>query len=224
MTTGSTWPRFLLCDLDNTLYPPDSGVMAAVGQRMVRYIIERVGIPPQDAAQLKLRYYQQYGTTMRGLILHHGIDPEDYLAFVHDVPLKDYLQPTPDLNTMLASIPLRKAVFTNADGGHARRVLDLLGVGHHFEQIVDVRNIGFNCKPHLSAYRRILDILNTRADECIMADDSVENLAPAKEMGMLAVLVGEDSIPAHVTRDGADIHIPNILHLADAIRPWLGKL
>jgi putative hydrolase of the HAD superfamily len=221
MTTGSARLRFLLCDLDNTLYPPDSGVMAAVGQRMVRYIIERVDIPPQDAAQLKLRYYQQYGTTMRGLILHHGIDPEDYLAFVHDVPLEDYLQPTPDLNRMLTSIPLRKAVFTNADGGHARRVLDLLGVRQHFERIVDVRNIGFNCKPHLSAYRRILDILDTRADECIMADDSAENLAPAKALGMLTVFVGNESPPDVPSQDGADVHITDILDLANAIQPWM---
>ena len=72
--------RFLLCDLDNTLYPPDSGVMAAVGQRMIRYIVERVDLPPDQAEQLKLQYFREYGTTMRGLILHYGIDPEDYLA------------------------------------------------------------------------------------------------------------------------------------------------
>ena len=172
MTTGDPRYRFLLCDLDNTLYPRDSGLMAAVGQRMSRYIVERVDITPEDAEQLKHEYYQQYGTTMRGLILHHGIDPEDYLIFVHDVPLEGYIGPNPDLNTMLASIPLRKVVFTNAYEEHARRVLDLLGVRHHFERIVDVRDIGFNCKPHPIAYRRILDILDTRPGECVMVGDA----------------------------------------------------
>jgi pyrimidine 5'-nucleotidase len=99
MTTGSPRFRFLLCDLDNTLYPPDSGLMTAVGRRMVRYIVERVGIPPDEAEDLKLRYYQKYGTTMRGLILHQRIDPEDYLAFVHDLPLEGYIQPNPDLES-----------------------------------------------------------------------------------------------------------------------------
>jgi putative hydrolase of the HAD superfamily len=195
--------------------------MTAVGRRMVRYIVERVGVPPQDAEQLKLEYYQQYGTTMRGLILHHGIDPEDYLAFVHDVPLSSYLQPNPNLNTMLAGIILRKAVFTNADGEHAGRVLDLLGIRHHFERIVDVRDIGFNCKPHPSAYRRILDVFGARPDECVMVDDSAENLAPAKALGMLTVLVGNESSPEAPSRDGADGYIANILDLADAIQPWI---
>jgi len=213
--------RFLLCDLDNTLYPPDSGVMPAVGQRMIRYLVERVDLPPDEAEHLKLQYYRRYGTTMRGLILHHGIDPEDYLAFVHDVPLEGYIQPNPDLNTMLTGIHLRKAVFTNADREHAIRVLDLLGVRHHFERIVDVRDFGFNSKPHQSAYQCILDILDARPDECAMVDDSADNLAPAKALGMLTVLVGIESSPETVSRDGADMHIPNILDLADAIRPWV---
>jgi putative hydrolase of the HAD superfamily len=221
MKKGSPRLRFLLCDLDNTLYPPDSGVMSAVGQRMVRYIIERVGLPPDDAAQLKLQYYQQYGTTMRGLILHHRIDVEDYLAFVHDVPLEGYIQPNPKLEEMLSSIPLRKAVFTNADGEHARRVLGILGVRHHFERIIDVRDSGFNCKPHLSAYRRILAVLDTRPDECVMVDDSADNLAVAKGLGMLTVFVGNESSPEAPLRDGADVHITDILDLADAIRPWM---
>jgi len=213
--------RFLLCDLDNTLYRPDSGLMPAVGQRMVRYIIEHVNLSPDDARQLKLQYYHQYGTTMRGLILHHGIDAEDYLAFVHDVPLGCYLQPNPGLDAMLSSLPLRKVVFTNADREHASRVLDILGVHRHFERIIDVRDFGFNSKPHPTAYHRILDILDTRPDECVMVDDSADNLAPAKALGMLTVIVGDESSPEVPPQDGADIYITDILDLADAIRPWI---
>jgi putative hydrolase of the HAD superfamily len=213
--------RFLLCDLDNTLYPPDSGVMPAVGRRMLRYIVERVDLPPDEAEQLKLQYFHEYGTTMRGLILHHGIDPEDYLAFVHDVPLEGYIGPNPDLDTMLAGIPLRKAVFTNADREHAIRVLDLLGVRHHFERIADVRDFGFNSKPHPSAYQCTLDVLDARPDECMMVDDSAENLAPAKALGMLTVLVGDVPPFSAPSQDGTDVHITDILGLAAAIRPWM---
>ncbi len=158
---------------------------------------------------------------MRGLILHHGIDAEDYLAFVHDVPLESLLQPNPKLEEMLSSIPLRKAVFTNADGEHARRVLDILGVRHHFERIIDVRDSEFNSKPHPSAYQRALDILDTRPDECVMVDDSADNLAPAKAMGMLTVLVGDDAPSSAFSQDGSDIYVADILDLADAIRPWI---
>ncbi len=216
-------PRFLLCDLDNTLYPPDSGVMQTVGRLITRYIVERVGVPPDDAERLKHQYYRQYGTTMRGLILNHGIDPEDYLAFVHDLPLEQYIQSDPALDAMLASIPLRKAVFTNATREHAELVLDTLGVRHHFEQIIDVRDFSFNSKPHESAYRRILEILNARPGECILVDDAAHNLAPAKAMGIFTVLVGGGPLPAQVPQTEADICIANILHLADAIHPWLAQ-
>ena len=215
--------RFLLCDLDNTLYPPGAGVLPAMGRRIVHYIVDHLDVPPDEAELLKAQYHRQYGTTMRGLILHHEIVPEDYLTFVHDLPLEEFIQPNPHLDSMLASIPLRKAVFTNADGEYTRRVLDVLGVGHHFEWIVDVSAFGFNCKPHPSAYQRILDVLNARPDECIMVEDSVENLAPARTMGMLTVLVGEYAPPGHFRQDGADIHISNILQLADAIGPWMGS-
>jgi putative hydrolase of the HAD superfamily len=221
MTMGNPRYRFLLCDLDNTLYPPDSGLMPAVAGRMLRYIVERVDLPSDEAEQLKHQYYQKYGTTMRGLILHHGVDPEDYLAFVHDVPLASYILPNPALDAMLASIPLHKAVFTNADGDHAVRVLDQLGVRRHFEWIVDVREFGFNSKPHPSAYQRILDVLGACPDECVMVDDSAENLAPAKNLGMLTVLAGNKTPLQTTSRNDADVHITDILDLADAIRPWI---
>jgi len=215
--------RFLLCDLDDTLYPRQAGVMPAVGRLITRYMVERVGILPEDAGELRRRYFQQYGATMRGLILHHGIDPGEYLAFVHDLPLDQFIQPNPALDVMLASIPLRKAIFTNADRHHARRVLDILGVRHHFEQIIDVRDFGWHSKPHPSAYRRGLEILDAHPAECILVDDAARNLPPAKGMGMATLLVGDSPAPAESAGDGADLCIPDILRLADAIWPWLTR-
>ena len=212
--------RYLICDLDNTLYPADSGLMRSVGQRMVLYMIERVGIPPEDADRLKRQYYRDYGTTMRGLILHHGIDPDDYLAFVHNLPLEQYIQPNPALDLMLAGIVLPKAVFTNADREHAGRVLDVLGVRHHFEWIIDVRDFGYHSKPDPSAYTRILDILNARPEECIMVEDAAQNLAPAKALGMLTVLVGNGLPAVGYLPHEADIAIADILQLGEAIHPY----
>jgi len=213
--------RFLLCDLDNTLYPPQSGLMQAVGRRMVRYMIERVGIPPQDADELKRQYFRQYGTTMRGLILHHAVDPQDYLAFVHDLPLQEYIQPNPALDAMLAGIPLHKAVFTNADRAHAERVLDVLAVRRHFEKVMDVCDLNFNSKPHPGAYLHILQVLGARADECIMVEDAAANLAPARALGMLTVLAWDSAPAIHTPEAEADIRIPDIIHLAEAIRPYV---
>lgn len=213
--------RFLLCDLDNTLYPPESGVMSNVGRLISRYMVERVGIPPAEVDALKDKYYERYGATMCGLMTHYGIDPEDYLAFVHDLPLGHYIGPNPDLDVMLASIPLRKAIFTNSDREHAGRVLDTLEVRHHFERIVDVRDFGFYPKPHQSAYLRTLEILKAQADECFIVEDAARNLAPAKTMGMVTVLMASNPESGEDWPDAVDVRIPDILDLAGAIRPWV---
>jgi putative hydrolase of the HAD superfamily len=213
--------RFLLCDLDNTLYPPDSGVMSTVGRLISRYMVERVGIPLEEVDALKGEYYGRYGTTMCGLMLNYGIDPDDYLAYVHDMPLGHYIGPNPDLDAMLASIPLRKAVFTNSDREHAGRVLDTLEVRHHFERIIDVRDFGFYPKPHQDAYLRTLEILKAQADECFMVEDAAPNLAPAKAMGMATVLVVSNPESGEDWPDAVDFRIPDILDLAGAIRPWV---
>jgi putative hydrolase of the HAD superfamily len=121
---------------------------------------------------------------------------------------------------MLASIPLRKAVFTNSDREHAGRVLDTLEVRHHFERIIDVRDFGFYSKPHQSAYLRTLEILKAGADECFIVEDAAPNLAPAKAIGMVTVLVASNPESGEDWPDAVDIRIPDILDLAGAIGLW----
>ncbi len=214
--------RFLVCDLDDTLYPTSAGIMPAVGRLINRYMIERVGIAPDDAKVLRRLYFNRYGTTMRGLIVNYGIDPDDYLAFVHAVPLEEYIRPNPALDAMLGSIPLRKVVFTNASREHADRVMGILGVGRHFERIVDVRDFGYYSKPNPEAYQAILDILDARPEECIMVEDAVRNLAPARALGMTVVLV-DGGVPLLDCASGDEdmLCIRDILGLAEAIRPLL---
>jgi putative hydrolase of the HAD superfamily len=214
--------RFLLCDLDDTLYPVDAGVMKAVGDRINRFMCEYVDIPPEVAPHVRNYFHEQYGTSLRGLMLHYGIDPEIYLDFVHDLPLADYIRPNPALDDMLTSLCLTRVIVTNASREHALRVLDLLGVRQRFGRIVDVRDFGFHCKPHRAAYERSLQLVGARAEECIIVEDSARNLAPARAMGMLGVLVGNGSSTTQHALDVADIVIDSILELGEAIRPLIG--
>ncbi|MBL8056851.1 MAG: hypothetical protein JNK29_09140, partial [Anaerolineales bacterium] len=128
--------RWLLFDLDDTLYSPATGLWPVIGDRITLYIQDRLGVAPAEALALRRRYAQDYGVTLVGLLRHHHVDADDYLEFVHRVPLADYLRPDPALNGMLARLPLPKAVLTNADAAHASRVLEQLGVARHFRQIV----------------------------------------------------------------------------------------
>ena len=184
--------KYILFDLDETLYPSCSGLMAEIGELMSRFMEERLNMPPSEVPTLREHYYHVYGTTMRGLQIHHGIDPEDYLAYVHDLPLEDYIGPNDELDRALAEIETEKTIFTNASAEHARRVLAILGIERHFDCIIDVRAMGYMSKPDPEAYQRALEILGVAGDECLLVDDRARNLAPAKELGMITVLVSNE--------------------------------
>ncbi len=134
-------------DLDDTLYPPNTGLWDAIKDRMNDYMRERLNIPAEQVSALREKYYKQFGTTTRGLQEYHDLDTQDFLAYVHDVPLKDYLTPDPTLRSIIASLPTRNLIFTNADVSHADRVLSALGLRDLFEIVVDVNTIAPYCKP-----------------------------------------------------------------------------
>jgi len=181
--------RIAFFDLDDTLYPASSGLWDAIGERITQYMIERVGLPPARVGALRDQYFKVYGTTLSGLRLEHGVDADDYLAYVHALPLADYLQPNPALGGMLARLPMTKVIFTNADAAHAQRVLQHLEIGRHFARIVDIRALGFVGKPDPQAYTAALALAGARGAECLFVDDAARNLLPARASGMLTVLV-----------------------------------
>lgn len=183
--------RAILFDLDETLYPAHTGVMDHIRELILAYLRQSLNLSPEESELLRQHYIQIYGTTMRGLQANYQIDPEEYLRFVHNIPLHHYLQPNAELDAVLASIPLPKIVFTNASREHAERVLDHLGIRRHFSRIVDIRDMAYESKPDPSAYERLCRLLDLRPEECLIVEDNVRNLIPAKKLGMVTVLVGQ---------------------------------
>ena len=208
--------KYLVFDLDETLYPRQAGLMQEIGVRILRYLIERLGLPEDRARELKQYYYQQYGTTLRGLIIERpDVDAEDYLHFVHDIQLSDYIGPNPALGDMLRSIPLTKVIFTNSTIEHVQKVLVTLGITDQFSTVIDVRSVDFVSKPDPRAYQRILDLLPARGDECILIEDSARNLRPAKVLGMRTILVDSSDC------DEVDYCVRDILGVKDAVEKCL---
>lgn len=199
--------RYILFDLDETLYPRQAGVMQQIDRLMNQYLTERMGLAVDEARHMRRDYWQRYGTTLAGLRANHGIDAEEFLAYVHDFPLDRYLMPNGRLDEALARIPLEKVVFTNASREHARRVLDVLGIAHHFTRIYDVVAMAYLSKPNPAAYRRLLALLNAEGEECIMVEDSARNLASAKSFGIVTILVdGEpDAAVDYVVREVEEV-------------------
>jgi putative hydrolase of the HAD superfamily len=198
----------ILFDLDNTLYPASSGLMHSVDTRITEFVQSLLGVEPHEAMDLRRQYFVDYGTTLRGLQFHHTVDPEDYLAYVHDLALEAFLASDAELDRLLGEVAAAKAVFTNAPGDYARRVLAVLGIERHFEQVFDIRFHGFQPKPDPAAYRRVLDALGLAGAETVFIEDTPQNLLPARALGMTTILVGAE--PTSIC-DVADFVAPDIL-------------
>jgi pyrimidine 5'-nucleotidase len=206
----------LFFDLDDTLYPSGNGLWDAIRDRMNQYMQERLHMPEADVARVRRKYFETYGTTLRGLQENHEVDTDDFLQYVHDLPLEKYLEPTPVLRDILLSLPQQRWIFTNADEAHALRVLARLGLEDCFHGIVDVRAIRFACKPHPEAYRQAMHIAGERDPKrCVMFDDSLRNLAPARTIGFTTVLVGP-----HPSVAGVDYRLESLLQLERLAELW----
>lgn len=183
----------LFFDLDDTLYPSSTGLWIAIKERMNLYMRERMGIPETDVPALREQYFKMYGTTLRGLQARHNVDVEDYLAFVHDLPLQDYLRPNPIQREILASLPNRKLIFTNADVPHARRVLAALQLDDLFDAIVDVNAVAPYCKPMPESFAIAQELANEPDPrKCVVIDDLPRTTRAALEAGMASLLYGTD--------------------------------
>jgi putative hydrolase of the HAD superfamily len=193
--------KTLYFDLDDTLYPPQSGLWDAIRDRMNEYMKNFVDLPLPEIVSLCQRYLEEYGTTLRGLQAHYEVDVEDYLAYVHDLPLEKYINPDPPLKEVLLSLPQKRWIFTNSDIKHARRVLNILGFADCFNGIIDIHAIDFACKPDKIAYQKALSVTQEdHASDCVIFDDALRNLAPARELGFYTVLVGKNSADPVVDR------------------------
>ncbi len=210
--------RFILFDLDNTLYPQSSGLWEAIGHRISLYMTERLGIDPEEVHETRENYLNAFGTTLNALRHYYGIDPDEFLDFVHDLPLSRHIQYDSELDEMLGRLDLRKVIFTNSDAPHATRVLSVLGISHHFEQLIDIRALEFINKPDRRAYERALQMLSARPEECVFVEDSLINILPARKMGMTTVLLRDG-----VVAEGADFQISRITDLERFVTHLVAK-
>ncbi len=181
----------LIFDLDDTLYPPSTGVWDAIGDRINQFLRDNLKLKPNEVVQVRDELFHTYGTTLRGLQIVYGIDPYKYLNYVHNIPLESYLQPNPALRRILKQISTRKVIFTNSDQNHALRVIAQLGLDGIFERIIDVLDVSPHCKPQPEAFQKALNLLgNLDPARCILIDDSLRNINTACELGFHTILVG----------------------------------
>jgi putative hydrolase of the HAD superfamily len=200
--------RYALFDLDNTLYPQSCGLMNEIGNRINRFMVERLGIGPEEVSQRRDAFLKSHGTTLNALRRFYEVDPDEFLDFVHKIDLTEYLNYEPSLDQMLSSLDIQKIIFTNADAPHARRVLSRLGVLRHFEAILDIHFLEFVNKPHSRAYRKVLEEISAQPEECILIEDSLANIVSAGKLGITTVMVRQG-----MRKNGAHYQIERITDL-----------
>ncbi len=204
-------------DLDNTLYPATSSLFPQIDARMRAFISELLGLNAVEAHALQKRYYREFGTTLRGLMLVHGLEPDRFLDFVHDID-RSVLGPDPRLDAALANLPGRKLIFTNGTESHAVKVLDRLGLSRHFEGIFDIRASNYVPKPDPETYQLLLTRHDVTARKAAMFEDIARNLKPAFDLGMTTIWVKAHE--PEFRHDTADAHVH---HATQDLAAWLDQ-
>src|SRR6188768_3519761 len=175
-------------DLDNTLYPHHVNLWQQVDVRIRDYIADFLKISHEEAFRLQKDYYKRYGTSMRGLMTEHGMKPDDFLDFVHQIDHSP-LEPNPALGSALESLSGRKLILTNGTRKHADAVMRRLDIHGHFEDVFDIVAAELEPKPLAQTYDRFLARHGVDPARAAMFEDLARNLAVPHALGMATVLV-----------------------------------
>lgn len=177
-------------DLDDTLHNASAHIFPEMHQLMVNYIMDHLHLSLENAEKLRTHYWKMYGATLKGLVLHHQIDPHHFLRATHHFPdLPNMVVQSERLRKVLNSLPGRKVIFTNGQRGYALAVLDIMGIANCFELVFSVESVKFHAKPSVRGFQMLLRTLKTNQCDCIMVEDSLPALMTAKRLGMRTVWI-----------------------------------
>jgi putative hydrolase of the HAD superfamily len=228
MTSARSVPRAFdhvetwIFDLDNTLYPHHVNLWQQVDERIRDYIASYLEVTREEAFRLQKDYYQRYGTSMRGLMTEHGMEPDDFLDYVHQIDHSP-LEPNAALGVAIESLAGRKLILTNGTRRHADAVLARLKLDRHFEDVFDIVAAELEPKPSPQTYHRFLELHGVEAGKAAMFEDLARNLAVPHALGMTTVLV----VPEHTREvfrerwelEGRDD--PHVDHVTDDLVAFL---
>ncbi len=215
LTAINTW----VFDLDNTLYPAEINLFAQVDHRMGEFIARELNVTYAEARVLQKQYYREHGTTLNGLMTEHGMAPEAFLDYVHDIDVS-MVKPDAELDRLLGDLPGRRVVFTNGSLAHAERVIQHLDIGHHFDEIYDIAAADFVPKHHPETFDAFIARANFDPTRAAMFDDISQNLIPAHQRGMVTVWIRTETdwgaprdpyAPVVENHDHVDYEAPNLL-------------
>ena len=200
----------LLIDLDNTVYPEDTNIFAQIDLKMKSFIAKHLNISLDDAFKIQKEYFLNNGTTLRGLMLYHNVQPEKFLNYVHDIDLTS-IRKNKELSNELKNYNGKKIIFTNGSDEHAKKVLNKIGLSKTIDHIFDIIKADYIPKPNILTYKKVIKKYSLNPKTTIMIDDLPNNLKTAKELGIKTVLIKKGFFNSN-TYNYIDIICDNLLN------------
>lgn len=207
--------KTILFDLDDTLYPSNCGLWDVLSERMSTFMREKLHIPDDQIYPLRIQYYTEYGTTLKGLEKFHQVVPEEYLGYVHDIDIGAFIQPDPDLRVLLNQIEFEKVILTNANCDHAYRVTQALGITDCFSRVIDILQMEPHCKPQQEAFIKTMQLLGeTDPSSYLLIDDNLKNVQTARKVGLHTIMVHDlGDLPNDMPAIRSIHELPNIWNI-----------
>ena len=178
--------KYLCLDLDGTCYQDLEPIFGQVSKRMTQYISQKLSLNLKEAKELQTHYFHKYNTSLNGLMIHHKIDPMEFLDYVHDINA-DIIKEDLDLKNQLTKLKVKKFIYTNGSKGHAINILGRLGIKNQFDGIFDIVDANFVPKPQLEPFKKMIKKFNINPKETVFIEDIAKNLEPAKKLGIKTV-------------------------------------
>jgi len=212
-------------DLDNTLYPASCRLFDQIDVKMGEFVSRLLNVEYVEAKRRQKELFYKYGTTLRGLMVEHGVTPDGFLDYVHDIDHTP-VPPNAALDAALHALPGRKLIFTNGTVAHAEKVMARIGITHHFGDIFDIVHSDFIPKPEMEPYQKFVAATGITPETSAMFEDIARNLEAPHALGMTTVLVvsadNRDAQHLNATTGGAGR--PHVHHVTDDLADFLGGL
>lgn len=181
----------LFIDCDQTLYRCET-LIQEIRERMVIFMGKVIDKPPEELAKIRSFYLKEYGTTLAGLVAHENVNPQEFIDFVHDIKHEQHLKKDPRVRKALVETNMPIYIASNAPKSHILKVLDILEITDIPKNIFSIEDFGYKGKPNPYSYSFLMTETDIKPQEAVFIDDNASNLVPARKLGMITCLVGEE--------------------------------
>ena len=181
----------ILFDLDGVLYRDLEAVFGQVSKKMTKYISNKLNLSLEKAKELQTDYFHKYNTSLNGLMIHHDIEPEDFLKYVHDIDLS-FMKKDIVLRNELENLKIKKFIFTNGSKEHAKNITKHLGINDLFDGLFDIVDAEFSPKPTAKAFDLMIKKFEINPKETLYIEDIAKNLSIGKERGAITAWLIND--------------------------------